>query len=375
MKVDANFDGGNIIVVDVKNPDNIRLKIRKDSQSDDHCQWFYFRLTGGKSTPCQFSIVNADQATYPEAWPTCTLVTSHDRQNWTRLSTQFKDRQLQFSLTPATDVVYVALFAPYSYERHQDLIAWSLSQRQCELFASYETPDNHQIEILKIAGAAQAPKSVWIIARQHPAETMAEWFMEGLLEALLGEERQLHQSVLATCNFYLVANMNPDGSVAGNLRTNGMGIDLNRAWLNPDKQQAPESHFVLQHMANTGVDLFLDIHGDEDVPFAFIQGCEGIPSYNDALQARERQFKAELAKASGDFCVDDGYPACEPNEAPLNIAGFQIGARFNCLSLTLEMPFTDNKYRSDAVSGWSPQRSKLLGKHILAPIKSLFQKT
>ena len=194
--------------------------------------------------------------------------------------------------------MYVALFAPYSYERHQDFIAWSLSQQHCELYASCKTSDNHQVELLKIAGAPNAQKNVWIIARQHPAETMAEWFMEGLLEELLGQSNQLHQALLANTNFYVVANMNPDGSVEGNLRTNGMGIDLNRAWLNPNIQQAPESHFIFKHMKDIGVDLFVDV--------------------------------------------------------------------------TLEMPFTDNKYHSDPVHGWSPLRSKLLGKHILAPIKALF---
>tara|TARA_R110000744_G_scaffold175333_14_gene294072 strand:+ start:1015 stop:1263 length:249 start_codon:yes stop_codon:yes gene_type:complete len=80
MKIDANFDGGNIIVVDSSSPERITLKIRKDSQSNDHCQWFYFRLTAAKGNRCQFSITNAYLVSFPEAWPTCTLVTSHDRQ-------------------------------------------------------------------------------------------------------------------------------------------------------------------------------------------------------------------------------------------------------------------------------------------------------
>lgn len=204
--------------------------------------------------------------------------------------------------------MYVALFAPYSYERHQDFIAWSLSQQHCELYASCKTSDNHQVELLKIAGAPNAQKNVWIIARQHPAETMAEWFMEGLLEELLGQSNQLHQALLANTNFYVVANMNPDGSVEGNLRTNGMGIDLNRAWLNPNIQQAPESHFIFKHMKDIGVDLFVDVHGDEDVPFAFIQGCEGIPSYNEELQARENKFKVDLHNATPDFLYRKWLP-------------------------------------------------------------------
>ncbi|MFP3608209.1 M14 family zinc carboxypeptidase, partial [Paraburkholderia sp. SIMBA_053] len=29
-------------------------------------------------------------------------------------------------------------------------------------------------------------KKIWLIARQHPGETMAEWFIEGLVKRLVG---------------------------------------------------------------------------------------------------------------------------------------------------------------------------------------------
>jgi hypothetical protein len=42
-------------------------------------------------------------------------------------------------------------------------------------------------------------------------------------------------------------------------------------------------------------------------------------------------------------------------------ACLQIGERFCCLALTLEMPFKDNANLVDAHVGWSPRRSMLLG--------------
>lgn len=36
-------------------------------------------------------------------------------------------------------------------------------------------------------------KAIWIIARQHPGETMAQWFTEGLIDQLLSQDSRSHQ--------------------------------------------------------------------------------------------------------------------------------------------------------------------------------------
>lgn len=55
-------------------------------------------------------------------------------------------------------------------------------------------------------------KNIWVIARQHPGETMAEWFIEGLLESLLDSDNPTARSLLQHCRFHVVPNMNPGGS-------------------------------------------------------------------------------------------------------------------------------------------------------------------
>jgi murein tripeptide amidase MpaA len=74
-----------------------------------------------------------------------------------------------------------------------------------------------------------------IIHRQHPGENMAEYYAEGLLERLLGLETNSSIDgttcqVLQLYTFYIVPNVNPDGSVRGHLRTNAVGSNLNREW-------------------------------------------------------------------------------------------------------------------------------------------------
>lgn len=67
-----------------------------------------------------------------------------------------------------------------------------------------------------------------LIARQHPGETMAEFFVEGLLERLYDTSDPVSRRLLELACFHVVPNMNPDGSVRGNLRTNARGTNLNR---------------------------------------------------------------------------------------------------------------------------------------------------
>ena len=42
--------------------------------------------------------------------------------------------------------------------------------------------DQRSIDLIKIGSG---PKKVWITARQHPGESMASWFVEGLVHCLL----------------------------------------------------------------------------------------------------------------------------------------------------------------------------------------------
>lgn len=360
MMIDANFDGGNIEVITADSSDEIQLKIHRDKHAD-YRQWFYFRATKLEGKNYRFRLINAGQASYPEAWDGGSIVASYNRRDWFRIPTRFDGDHLCFTLFAEQEIAYFALFPPYSYERHLDLIAKSLQDAGCKLYDVVQTVEGRQVELLRVGTPETDKKRIWIIARQHPAETMAEWFMEGLLQRLLETDDTVTKSVLETSVFYLVPNMNPDGSVAGNLRSNGAGIDLNRAWLEPSPDTSPEVCFVLNHMKDIGVDLFLDIHGDEEIPYVFPTACEGNPGYTSRITKLEQAFYQAYQQANSDFQAVHGYPKDEPGKADLSIACNQIGERFDCLSVTIEMPFKDNANAPDPVAGWSIDRSVSLG--------------
>ena len=357
LSITSAFDSGNIIVSAASNAGDIRLNIRKDKDSDFY-QWFHFRLSGAKGQACQMRIENAGQSAYPQGWPNYKACASYDRETWFRVPTIYEDGALTISHTPAEDAVFYAYFAPYSMERHSDLIAEAAMVDGVGLRELGQTLDGRAIDCLDVG---EGPKTVWVIARQHPGETMAEWWMEGFIARLLNEADPVARKLRTLATFHIVPNMNPDGSFRGHLRTNAVGVNLNREWAAPSLEKSPEVFHVLEAMRASGADLFLDVHGDEALPYNFIAGSEGAPGFGEADDARLIAYKQALVDASPDFQTQYGYPRNAPGKANMSIAGNAIFGYFGCLAMTLEMPFKDNADMPDEMFGWSPERCRCLG--------------
>ena len=369
MKISSEFDGGNIECLSCEQADDIKLIIRQDEQSDFY-QWFYFRLTGAQGQSCRLRITNASGSAYTDGWDGYQAVASYDRKTWFRVPSCYENGELTISYSPQHDSVYFAYFAPYSLERHADLINHTLASDLVNLEVLGSTIDGRDIELLQIGEPESGKKVCWFLARQHPGESMAEWWMEGFLDRLLDADDPVSRKLLADNIFYIVPNMNPDGSFRGHLRTNAVGVNLNREWLEPSAERSPEVYFVRQKMAETGVDFCMDVHGDEAIPHNFIAGAEGIKSWSDAKQKELDTFKNLLAGISPDFQTIQGYPVDEPGTANMTVCTHYVAEQFNCLSMTLEMPFKDADDLPDADFGWSAERSVCLG---AACVDAVFQ--
>ena len=367
--ISDKFDGGNISVIDASDPLNIQLEIKPDNASD-FFQWFYFRLEGEVGQTCRVHIINAGQASYTDGWKDYAVCTSWSREDWFRTNTEYNNGILSFDITLEQNAVYFSFFQPFSHERHLDLLSWAQEDARLSLETLGQSLDGHAMSLLHISGTDTPQHTVWLIARQHPGETMAEWFVEGLLEALLDRDNSQATQLLQTTEFYIVPNMNPDGSVRGNLRTNAAGANLNREWQSPTMEYSPEVYLVREKMLAVGGDLFLDIHGDEALPYNFVAGCEGNPSYNDYHARLECVFKEAFMQISADFQDEVGYPKTPAGKANLTIAANWLGEQFKTLAFTIEMPFKDNANLPNPRTGWSASRSAQLGKDVLFPIRA-----
>lgn len=367
IHITDKFDSGNIEVIDVSDNSNIRLSIRNDHQSD-FFQWFHFKVHGRAHEEYRLVIENASESAYVEGWNDYQAVASYDRDDWFRVPTSYENGQLVINHVHEHEVIYYAYFAPYSYERHQDLIHRCQMLPLCSLTHLGNTIDSRDMTMLTINRGDSTKRPVWVIARQHPGESMAEWLIEGLLMRLLDDTDPVAQELLKHVTFHIVPNMNPDGSVRGHLRTNAVGANLNREWLTPSMEQSPEVFLVRDMMKQTGVDLFLDIHGDEAIPYNFLAGCEGIPSYDQQQDAKQQHFIEQFLIASPDFQTQHGYPKSDAGKANMTMATTWVGEYFKCVAFTLEMPFKDNLDLPDPEYGWSPERCMRLGESLCQPI-------
>ena len=358
--VNSLFDAGNIEVVQADDPSDIRLRIRRDV-GERHAQWFYFQLCNARGRLCRMAIENAGEMSYPDGFRDYQAAASVDGEHWFRVPTAFDGEQLVISHEAPTDAVFYAYYAPYSLERHQRLIGRAEQHAAVQSEVLCMTPDGRPLTLLKLGSAGDQAPIVWITARQHPGESMAEWWVEGFLARLLDPADPVGRALLANCRIFLVPNMNPDGSVRGHLRVNARGVNLNRAWRDPDPEQSPEVFFVRRRMHETGVDLALDVHGDENLPYNFIAGAEGVQRWSESMEAELDAFKRLLAAISPDFQTGFGYQRDPAGSADLRKCTDYVAQQFGCLSMTLEMPFKDAANHPLEEAGWSPERCKRMG--------------
>lgn len=364
LSISSAFDSGNIIVTSIEG-DTANLEIRRDAHSDFY-QWFHFRVAGAKGRPVTLRITNCAGSAYPDGWANYKARYSDDRQDWLCADTIYADGVLTITHTPAQDAVWFAYFAPYSIERHHDLVQRIAAAPGVSLIELGRTLDGQPMDLLRMGNG---PKQVWLYARQHPGESMAEWWMEGALDLLTDESNPVARTLLEKCTLHIVPNMNPDGSVRGHLRTNAAGVNLNREWAEPSAERSPEVLCVRDEMDRTGVHWAMDVHGDEAIPANFIAGFEGIPNWTDDQGDRFYAFRDALAAQTPDFQTQMGYPKSAPGKANLTMSTNQLANRFahlGCVSMTLEMPFKDHDMNADPLRAWSPERCRQLGRDCLA---------
>ena len=330
LNISSAFDGGNIIVHSAKEVSNIRLSIRPDNASDFY-QWFYFRVSGGKGQALRMVLENAKDAAFTGGWDGYQACASYDRDTWFRIeTTSYVDGQLIIEHTPEHDSLYYAYFAPYSMERHANVVAEATMHPAVSLRVLGQSVQGQDLDCLSIGSG---DKSLWVIARQHPGETMAEWWMEGFLARLLDDEDEVSLALREKATFHIVPNMNPDGSRHGNLRTNHTGANLNREWGVATIQSAPEVYHTIAAMDTAKPDLCLDVHGDESLPYNFIAGAEGIPGYTQKQADNLAAFLSAYKTASPDFQTEVGYPKSAAGKANLTMC-----TNYTCLLYTSPSP-------------------------------------
>ena len=131
-------------------------------------------------------LANAGQSSYPEGWHGYHACCSYDRSAWFRVPSSYDEAAGRFTIrhTPEFSSAFYAYFAPFTYDAHMDLVARAQLSERVRVEMLGETLDGHDLDLLVIGDEAPGKKKVWMIARQHPGEAMAEYFAQGALARL-----------------------------------------------------------------------------------------------------------------------------------------------------------------------------------------------
>lgn len=353
-------DNGNIVVLNSDNNNNISLEIRGDNNRPDFFQWFNFNLKGNVGEHYVINIENANRVKYPEwnLYEPYKTYASYGNDEWFTLDTVYCEQsgKLTMNLILTQDEIQIAFFPPYNYERHLFLIKYARMIPHCNVSTLGKTngEDGRDITLLTFGKPSINinAKKIWLIARQHPGEPQAEWFAEEIIKTLVDRPELFEKYT-----FFIVPNMNPDGTYYGNLRTNKEGKDLNRMWQNPTIEDSPEVYYVLQKMRETGVDFFMDIHSDEIIPKPFLDEAHpSCPVIDKVLEDQEHDFMNLYIAHNPDMQNELNYGEKDRNDSVnMTLAAMAVGSEFRCPAFTLEMP----------TKSWSLQQCKSLAEDYL----------
>ena len=378
MRITSNFEQGKIKVLDAARPDAIKLELTADNAAH-FTSWFYFRVTGAAGKHLRMTFVNAvttnqDARTkgQPETWENYNAFASYDLRNWFLVPTEMSAGGMIVSFTPEQDSIYFAEYPPYPMERGRRLVARSLQDRRVKLNVLGTTPDGHDLDVLTIGEPGPGKKVCWVTTRQHPNEIQGSWCVEGLVERLLLPEDPFARALLQKTVWHVVPNANPDGCQRGNTRSNALGANLNREWIDPKADTAPEVLMIKQKMEAWGIDWYLDVHAwAGTTPFAL--GPYRTPTITKKQEELWTRYEKALAKANPEFRVGNPYPgtAPGPGEAYVEMSWNDVTEHYQAFGLLYELIFKDNDFRPDPGVHWTPQKCKYFGHSTLEALHEI----
>jgi hypothetical protein len=170
-----------------------------------------------------------------------------------------------------------------------------------------------EINLLTITNpaiSADAKDEIYIIGRQHAAETASSYMLKGMIDFLISDDDDA-SAMRNHFVWYLVPMVNPDGVYEGNSRATSELRDLNRDWGNFESDEINTVRGNIELIDNAdGIDMFIDWHNQmNDVGwYNFVYSPPGNTFFSGLSNWTDFDQEKSLATSCTDeSCSARGY--------------------------------------------------------------------
>ena len=294
--ISSDFESGNInhiknvqrkkdvlVVLEIEN-EPYRKNTKRKYQN-----WFYFKSNDVQRKSMTYTIQNIN--VFGNDWKGFNVCYSYDNKNWKRIKTSFskKNKTLTWNHKSTKKNVYYAYYPPYTTKMKQKLMNTYKDKKGVKA----KTLGKSGVDVLILGNG---PLNIFIVARQHPGESIGSWMIEGFLKQYFkNKQRKLIESIFTV---YVIPMANPSGVELGHWYTNKNGQNLNRSWRH---NKTPETNDMKRLMKKENTMLYLDLHGDEGSSKHFITTC--MEPHNKVHEG----FNKIMARFCPNYQMEDYY--------------------------------------------------------------------
>lgn len=274
--ISTNFDAGNIIQKKCESINNVNtytLEIKKDPYPKNtrkkYQNWYYFQVNNVKGKKCKFIIENL--VNIDNDWKGHNVVYTYNHECFYRHPTKFNEKRnyISWEFKPKKNKIWFSYYIPYSRKRVYDLNHKLSKRKNVSKIILGKSSLNNKIELLRFG---KGLKHIFMIARQHPGETIGSWMLEGFLKSLFSTSLKKQSNILFNkFTFHIISMVNPDGVELGHWYTQKHGHNCNREWM---KKTCPEVKMIYKYMKQYKGCLYFDFHGDEGCKKHFFTTCD-----------------------------------------------------------------------------------------------------
>lgn len=246
MKIDNKYEGSSIDIIEINDINNL-AKLSPKKENNQYSNYYNFVVTNDKNKEGKVYIRNLNH-----------LLVSNNKNN-IQLP-KYKNQKNEYEeieknrINIVNDELIINIkeketleISSYPKYTMDDLMKFINNKKEKIVFKNEIIPEI-------IIGNPNG-KTIMIIARQHPGETLSSYFIEGIITGIIDNLDKIEET-----KFIIFPIVNQKGVKNGNHRYTE-GHDYNRLW---DKEGIiKEIDYIKKVATENNITMFIDVHCDE----------------------------------------------------------------------------------------------------------------